>query len=71
MLSRALPKDEHFALALHILKEAHPELVPEKVKYLRISNFNSMSIHKLMNFILKSLKNYYRNGSHSSQILHW
>lgn len=31
MLSRALPKDEHFALALHILKEAHPELVPEKV----------------------------------------
>lgn len=33
MLCRALPKDEHFALALHILKEAHPELVPEKVKY--------------------------------------
>lgn len=31
MLSRALPKDEHFALALHILKEAHPELVSEKV----------------------------------------
>lgn len=31
MLSRALPKGEHFALALHILKEAHPEIVPEKV----------------------------------------
>ena len=31
MLSRALPKDEHFALALHILKEAHPELVSERV----------------------------------------
>lgn len=31
MLCRALPKDEHFALALHILKESHPELVSEKV----------------------------------------
>lgn len=31
MISRALPKDEHFALALHILKGAHPESVPGKV----------------------------------------
>lgn len=31
MISRALPKDEHFALALHILKGSRPELVPEKV----------------------------------------
>lgn len=31
MLSRALPKDEHFSLALYILKEAYPELIPEKV----------------------------------------
>lgn len=31
MLSRALPKDEHFALALNILKEAYPEMISEKV----------------------------------------
>lgn len=31
MISRALPKDEHFSLALHILKGSHPELVPERV----------------------------------------
>lgn len=31
MISRALPKDEHFALALHILKASHPDLVPDKV----------------------------------------
>lgn len=44
MLSRALPKDEHFALALHILKEAHPELVPEKVN-------TDIFIQRLCNFI--------------------
>lgn len=31
MISRALPKGEHFALALHILKGSHPDLIPEKV----------------------------------------
>lgn len=31
MLSRALPKDEHFALALNILKEAYREMISEKV----------------------------------------
>lgn len=31
MLSRSLSKTDHFTLALHILKEAYPELVPQKV----------------------------------------
>lgn len=48
MLSRALPKDEHFALALHILKGAHPELVPEKVNYFSI----------LLTDIFPSISNY-------------
>lgn len=49
MLSRALPKDEHFALALHILKEAHPELFSEKVNSVLVSKRNVQLTLSLIN----------------------
>lgn len=58
MISRALPKDEHFALALHILKGAHPELVPEKEWESFITNFalvDESNDHSIPNWIKKSI----------------
>lgn len=65
MISRALPKDEHFALALHILKGAHPELVPEKVNYFLI--LPSDIFYSISNYQKLFLK-ICRNGNHLSQI---
>lgn len=59
MLSRSLSKTDHFTLALHTLKEAYPELVPQKVK--TQSNISSAMI-KLIFFFFP------RNGNRFCQI---
>lgn len=52
MLSRSLSKTDHFTLALHTLKEAYPELVPQKVQ--TQSNISSAMI-KLICFSFQGM----------------
>lgn len=50
MLSRSLSKADHYTLALHILKEAHPELVPQKVRYKILKSNELDSVLYFLNF---------------------